>query len=74
MVGLRPRGFLSPKFVGVFHIEISCLIAYLFFITADILVDDINYLGLIGKIAFEIIGLVILVIIVVIPITNYCYL
>ena len=43
LVGLRPSGFLSPLFVGVFHIKILCLIAY-FFISTYILIDDISNL------------------------------
>ena len=58
--------------MGVFYVKILCLIAYLFIIIY-ILVDDIKYLRLIGEIAFEVVGLVILADIVVIPITNYCY-
>ena len=41
--GLRSHGFLSPRFVGVFHIKILCLIAYLF-ITAYIMIDDLDKL------------------------------
>ena len=43
LVGLRPSDFLSPLFVGVFHIKILCLIAYLF-IPAYIVIDDISNL------------------------------
>ena len=63
LVGLRPRGFLSSQFMGVFHVKILCLIAYLFII-AYILVHDI------GKLFY---WLVILEVMVVKPITNYCF-
>ena len=43
LVGLRPCGFLSTQFVGVFHLKILCLIAYLFIISY-ILVDEIDKL------------------------------
>ena len=43
LVGLRPHGFSSPWFVGVFHVKILCVIAYLFII-AYILIDDIDNL------------------------------